>query len=76
LNHLVFACLICYNIQISCGYNTFGHPSPETLEALEKNSILTYRTDLDGTVRFTIPERKRTILWQKKIKTAAILTQN
>jgi len=40
---------------ISCGYNTLGHPSPETLEALEKNSILTYRTDLDGTVQFTLP---------------------
>ena len=40
---------------ISCGYNTFGHPSPETLEALEKYSILTYRTDLDGTVQFTLP---------------------
>ena len=32
-----------------------GHPSPETLEALEKYSILTYRTDLDGTVQFTLP---------------------
>ena len=40
---------------ISCGYNTFGHPSSETLEALEKYSILTYRTDLDGTVQFTLP---------------------
>lgn len=35
---------------ISCGYNTYGHPSPETLERLERAGIAVYRTDRQGTV--------------------------
>ena len=39
---------------ISTGYNTYGHPSPETLEALSGHNIPVYRTDLSGTVQFFI----------------------
>ncbi len=39
---------------ISTGYNTYGHPSPETLEALYDHHIPFYRTDRDGTVEFTV----------------------
>lgn len=35
---------------ISCGYNTYGHPSPETLERLERAGAAVYRTDQQGTV--------------------------
>ncbi|MBC5823410.1 MAG: MBL fold metallo-hydrolase [Candidatus Eremiobacteraeota bacterium] len=34
---------------VSCGlHNVFGHPSPQTLEALRSVGALVYRTDLDG----------------------------
>lgn len=39
---------------ISCGWNSFGHPSEETLEALEKYGYNVYRTDLDGRVEIRI----------------------
>ena len=39
---------------ISTGYNTYGHPSPETLESLERHSIPVYRTDRSGTLQFTV----------------------
>lgn len=35
---------------ISCGYNSYGHPSPDTLERLAARDILTYRTDTMGTI--------------------------
>lgn len=35
---------------IPVGRNSFGHPSPEVLERLEKYSVRTYRSDLDGHV--------------------------
>lgn len=36
---------------ISCGLNNdYGHPSPETLEAMEQQGIEWYRTDRNGTV--------------------------
>lgn len=35
---------------ISTGYNTYGHPTREVLERLERCGYNTYRTDLDGTV--------------------------
>ncbi len=35
---------------ISCGYNTYGHPSPETLERLERAGAAVYRTDQQGTI--------------------------
>lgn len=39
---------------ISCGWNSFGHPSDETLEALHKYGYNVYRTDLDGRVELRI----------------------
>lgn len=35
---------------ISAGYNTFGHPAPETLERLAANGYEVLRTDVNGTV--------------------------
>ncbi len=35
---------------ISVGYNSYGHPSPETLQKLARSGILIYRTDLLGNV--------------------------
>lgn len=38
---------------ISCGYkNQYGHPHKSTLDTLEKNNVLTYRTDLLGNIVF------------------------
>ncbi len=34
--------------------NTYGHPHPSTLAALDEADVQTYRTDLHGTVRFTL----------------------
>ena len=39
---------------ISVGYNTFGHPAPETLEALEVYGYEIKRTDEDGTVEIRL----------------------
>lgn len=40
---------------ISCGYNSYGHPTPETLERLDEYGYTVYRTDRDGTVEIRIP---------------------
>ena len=38
---------------ISCGYkNKYGHPHNQTLDTLDKNNVLTYRTDLLGDIVF------------------------
>ena len=38
---------------ISCGYkNQYGHPHKSTLDNLEKNNVLTYRTDILGNIVF------------------------
>ena len=39
---------------ISVGYNTFGHPASETLEALEAYGYEIKRTDEDGTVEIRL----------------------
>ncbi|HZB05180.1 MAG TPA: ComEC/Rec2 family competence protein [Thermoleophilaceae bacterium] len=43
---------------IEVGPNTYGHPTPSTLAALERAEVTTYRTDRDGTVTLTV-ERGR-----------------
>lgn len=35
---------------ISVGYNSYGHPSEETLQKLVQSGILVYRTDSDGSI--------------------------
>jgi competence protein ComEC len=39
---------------IEVGPNTYGHPAPSTLDALEQSGVETYRTDRHGTVTLTI----------------------
>ena len=39
---------------ISCGYNTFGHPAPETLTRLAHYGYRIYRTDEEGTVELRV----------------------
>jgi competence protein ComEC len=39
---------------IEVGPNTYGHPAPSTLNALEEAGVETYRTDHHGTVTLTI----------------------
>jgi competence protein ComEC len=39
---------------IEVGLNTYGHPAPSTLAALDRAGIRTYRTDRDGTVTLTV----------------------
>lgn len=39
---------------ISCGYNTYGHPAPETLLRLDEAGCDIYRTDLQGNVTITV----------------------
>jgi competence protein ComEC len=39
---------------IEVGPNTYGHPAPSTLNALEEAGVETYRTDRHGTVTLTI----------------------
>jgi len=43
---------------ITCGKNSFGHPSDEVLKKLLDKSIYTYRTDLNGTIIFTLSKNK------------------
>jgi competence protein ComEC len=40
---------------ISVGFNTYGHPAPETLRRLAQYGITAYRTDLDGDVTIHAP---------------------
>lgn len=35
---------------VSCGYNTYGHPAPETLRRLAANGVTVYRTDENGSL--------------------------
>ena len=39
---------------ISVGYNSYGHPAPETLRRLEESGCSIYRTDLQGNITVTV----------------------
>jgi competence protein ComEC len=39
---------------IEVGPNTYGHPAPSTMKALERAGVQTYRTDHHGTVSLTV----------------------
>lgn len=39
---------------IGVGKNSYGHPTPQTLERLEDTGAQVFRTDSDGTVKFVI----------------------
>ena len=39
---------------VSCGYNTYGHPAPETLERLQRCGYTVWRTDEGGTIEVRI----------------------
>jgi competence protein ComEC len=39
---------------IEVGLNSYGHPTPSTLAALQDAGVATYRTDRDGTVTLTV----------------------
>ena len=42
---------------ISCGEgNSYGHPHKETLKRLEEREIMVFRTDLAGTIVFTVDD--------------------
>ena len=39
---------------ISCGSNSYGHPTDETLRRLVEHGAELFRTDLQGTIHFTL----------------------
>ena len=39
---------------ISSGYNSFGHPTPETLQRLRESGYTVHRTDTEGNVSFRV----------------------
>ena len=41
---------------LSVGYNSYGHPAPETLARLEAAGCAIYRTDWMGTITFRARE--------------------
>lgn len=43
---------------IEVGRNSYGHPTPEILDRLEKNQIETFRTDLLGTIQVKFDQNK------------------
>ncbi|HIW73398.1 MAG TPA: MBL fold metallo-hydrolase [Firmicutes bacterium] len=51
---------------ITCGAgNPYGHPSPETLEALEEYGVQVYRCDLDGRIDLTCDGETVTVSTEK-----------
>jgi competence protein ComEC len=50
---------------IEVGPNTYGHPAPSTLSALDRAGVRTYRTDRDGTVTLTIDAGKMRVETQR-----------
>jgi competence protein ComEC len=45
---------------ISVGWNTYGHPAPETLQRLANAGIAVYRTDLNGSVTISARNKNST----------------
>lgn len=43
---------------IEVGKNNYGHPAPEVLDRLERNSTPVFRTDISGTLNFRFSDRK------------------
>ena len=41
-------------VLISCGYNNYGHPAPETLLRLAEAGCAVYRTDQQGNLTVTV----------------------
>ena len=39
---------------VSCGYNTYGHPAPETLQRLSDCGYTVYRTDENGSLELRL----------------------
>jgi competence protein ComEC len=46
---------------IEVGPNTYGHPAPSTLHALDRAGVQTYRTDRHGTVTLTVDRGEMTV---------------
>jgi competence protein ComEC len=46
---------------IEVGQNTYGHPNPSTLAALDHAGVTTYRTDRDGTVTLSVTHGQMTV---------------
>ena len=46
---------------IEVGQNTYGHPTPSTLAALDHAGVPTYRTDRDGTVTVSVDGGEATV---------------
>ena len=65
---------VCPEISvIPCGKNAYGHPHPEALERLTRNSGLVLRNDLDGTVEIiTNGETYRVLCWKHRKRYADI----
>lgn len=47
-------------IEVGSG-NSYGHPTPSTLAALEEAGVVTYRTDEDGTVTLTVRDGQMSV---------------
>ena len=41
------------NVIISTGYNSYGHPTKQTLKTLSKSNVKIYRTDIDNAIKIT-----------------------
>jgi competence protein ComEC len=42
-------------------HNTYGHPAPSTLSALDDAGVAVFRTDEDGTVALTVKDGRMSV---------------